>query len=337
MSASKTLQSSQPKQRSALGQILSWMVVLIGAALLFLYGYAPVDWVKSSLFTPSAQLAAAEQRIDFAERGKQIFYATHPSIENKSQFNKSCASTERTVAILGCYAGDNIYLYNIQNAELDGTLEVTAAHEMLHAAYQRLNYFDRKHVNELVKAEYEKIKDKPSISQLMEYYRTAEPGAELDELHSIIGTTILEISPTLENYYRSYFTDRASVVALNNKYSAVFDELSARADELQKTIDSEGPAIANMMQVYQTDLAQLNLDIQSFNARAASGGFSTQSEFATARNALERRVDTMNGRRSSLNARVNNYNAMVDELNKLAVHVNKLNESINGVDAPSGI
>ena len=39
----------------------------------------------------------------------------------------------------------------------------------------------------------------------------------------------------------------------------------------------------------------------------------------------------------NLNARINAYNAMVESLNKIAVHVNKLNESINGVDAPSGV
>lgn len=43
---------------------------------------------------------------------------------------------------------------------------MTAAHEMLHAAYQRLNMFERKHVDEMVMAEYDKIKDQPEIKQI---------------------------------------------------------------------------------------------------------------------------------------------------------------------------
>ena len=40
------------------------------------------------------------------------------------------------------------------------------------------------------KKAYQKVKNEPEIAKAMEYYREAEPGAELDELHSIIGTTI---------------------------------------------------------------------------------------------------------------------------------------------------
>ncbi len=329
--------STSPSKPSVVSRLIVWLVIVAGGVLLYLYGSVPADWVRASFFTPSSPLVSAEKRISFTERGKQIFHATSPAIENKTEFNTSCTSGERTAAILGCYVGDRIYLYNIQNAELDGTLEVTAAHEMLHAAYHRLNYFDRQNVDRLVREEYAKIKDTPSISQLMEYYKQAEPGAELDELHSIIGTTVRDISPELERYYRNYFTDRGAIVTLNAKYSAVFDTLSQHADELQKQIDAEGPAIASDMKTYQTDLSQLNLDIQSFNARAQSGGFSSESEFATARNALEARVVAMNGRRSELNGHVDAYNALIEELNALAIRVNTLNQSINGVDAPSGV
>lgn len=328
---------SQPKKRHTLGRLISLLFVLALSLGVFFYGNVAMDWVRASQFEPSAQLAKSTTRIKLTPRGEQIFYATAPAIEDKTQFNQSCASTERTVAILGCYYGDNIFLYNIKNTELDGTLEVTAAHEMLHAAYHRLNYFERQHVDGLVSAEYENIKDDPEIKQVMKYYQEAEPGAELDELHSIIGTTIKDLPPELEQYYAQYFTDRGAIVALNEKYNAVFSELNKQADALQKQIDKEGPAIKADMAAYEIDLAQLNLDIQSFNQRADAGAFSSQSEFATARAALEARASELGRRQRSLNARVDAYNHDIDALNKLAVHVNTLNESINGVDAPSGV
>ena len=42
-------------------------------------------------------------------------------------------------------------------------------------------------------------------------------------------------------------------------------------------------AIQADLKAYETDLEQLNLDIQSFNQRAASGGFGSRSEFQAAR------------------------------------------------------
>ncbi len=320
-----------------LGRLVALFVVLALAAGVFLYGSVTYDMVRASQFAPSSQITGTVQRISFTPRGQQIFYATHPEIQDKVRFNASCQSTERTAAILGCYYRDRIYLYNIQNAELDGTLEVTAAHETMHAAYHRLNYFERQTVDDMISSVYQQIKDKPEIKQLMEYYTHAQPGTELDELHSIVGTTIADLPADLERYYARYFTDRSAVVQLNANYVAVFSKLSSEADVLQKEIDSEGPAIKAAMAEYEIDLGQLNTDIQSFNARAESGAFHTQSEFTVARNALMARVSELSRRQSALNARVDAYNETIQRLNALAVHANRLNESLNGAEAPGGV
>ncbi len=330
-------QPSQHKKRGVIYSLTSLAVTLGLVALGYFYGRVALDMVLAAQYTPTSQLAAAEARIGFTVRGQQIFYATAPDIQDKNQFNTSCQSTERTAAILGCYYLDRIYLYNITDAELDGTLEVTAAHEMLHAAYSRLNYFERTRIDKLVAAQYQLVKDQPEIKQLMEYYTTAEPGAEADELHSIIGTTITDLSPELEHYYARYFTNRADVVALNAKYTAVFGQLTEQAAALQAQIDAEGPALKADLDSYEADLTQLNLDIASFNARAAIPGGFGQSEFAVARAALVQRTAALNARQTALNARVDAYNLLIEQLNSIAVHVDKLNQSINGVDAPSGV
>lgn len=317
--------------------MLSLLILATGAGLFFWYGQPIVDAYKASRFTPSTQLASIRQRVDFSERGTQIFYATSPAIEQPDQFNKDCQSQERTAAILGCYTRDRIYLYAIDNKDLDGALESTAAHEMLHAAYQRLNPFDRQWVDGMVRAEYEKIKDQPDIKDAMSYYAKAEPGSEIDELHSIIGTTIADISPEFESYYARYFEDRAALVELSDRYNSIFDEIDKKADALRKKIDRESKEIKISISAYDTDLSQLNLDIQSFNQRAKSGGFTTQQSFESARNALMQRVTALNARQASINARVAVYNNDIDELNKLSVRANELNSSINGVVAPGSV
>lgn len=317
--------------------LLPALIVLLLSPLAILYGPVVVDYIKVSQYQPSERVGAIDSRVYFTGTGERVFYATSPQIQDRDQFNTNCQSTERTAAILGCYFKDKIYLYNINNKELDGTLEVTAAHEMLHAAYQRLNMFERGHVEEMVQAEYQKVKDEPGIKQIMQYYKQAEPGEEVNELHSIIGTTVATLSPELEAYYARYFENRAAVVELNTAYNRVFDDLKRQSGVLQDKITKENEALKSDMAIYETDLQQLNIDIESFNVRAKSGSFVSRSAFGTARSSLTARVDDLNARRDDLNARVAAYNADVESLNALSVKATKLNESLNGVTAPAGV
>ena len=189
----------------------------------------------------------------------------------------------------------------------------------------------------LVEEEFQRNRGNAALKQIMQYYAQSEPGAESNELHSIIGTTVADISPELESYYSQYFADRAAIVALNTKYNAVFGELNRQADELEAKIKSEGPAIQAELANYEADRQQLELDIQTFNARAQSGGFTAQSAFNVARNALTTRLSSMNARQQAVNARVASYNDLIAQLNALAIRVDQLNASINGASAASGL
>lgn len=313
--------------------------LIFGALVLAgtLYGPRVVDVVLAQTFEPSAQVSTINQRLKLTTEGKTLLYASHASIKDSASFNQSCQSGERTAAILGCYYKRQIYLFDITNPELDGATEVTAAHEMLHAAYDRLNFFERRHVDQLIENEYENLRKDPVIAEEMAYYKKAEPGAEINELHSIIGTTVATVSPELEAYYKRYFTDRASIISLNNSYNAVFSDLTKRAEQLQVEINQQEAELKVQLSSYDADRAQLEIDIQAFNDRASSQGFSTQSSFNTARLALTARVAAMNDRRSSINAAVESYNNKIAELTKLSVKVNEINKSLNGVEAPSGV
>ena len=185
-------------RRSIVSKIIALMAVISIAAGGFFYGQIAFDTYRASTFTPPAAVAAVEDSIKLTPAAHRTFRATQPAIETSDQFNAHCKSTERTAAILGCYYGDRIYLFDVENAELAGAKEVTAAHELLHAQYARLNIFERPRVDAMIKKAYQKVKNDPEIAKAMEYYREAEPGAELDELHSIIGTTIGELDSDLE-------------------------------------------------------------------------------------------------------------------------------------------
>jgi len=289
----------------------------------------------ASRYAPTQQIASVTQRINLTDQGRTLLYASEPVIESGAQFNQNCESVERTAAMLGCYHRQRIYLFNVQNPELDGAVEVTAAHEMLHAAYDRLNIFEKRRVDALITREYEAVKDDPDIKALMAYYSKAEPGAELNELHSIIGTTIKSISPDLESHYGQYFTDRAVIVGLNAKYGSVFKDVQARADALSSSLNRQGAELKTALAQYDADRAKLEADIAAFNAQAERGASGSRSAFEASRLALVTRVKDLDARRDTINTRVNDYNANVEELRSLSIRVDELNKSINGISSPS--
>ncbi len=313
------------------------LIVIVFSIGVILYGQQVADAVLARTFEPTARVSSINQRLKLTTEGTNLLYASRTSIEDSDSFNQSCQSGERTAAILGCYYKREIYLFNIKNPVLDGAIEVTAAHEVLHAAYERLNFFERMRIDQLIKNEYGNLKKDPVIAEEMAYYQKAEPGAEINELHSIIGTTVASVSPELESYYKRYFADRSHIVALNTAYNAVFMDLTKRAEQLQEEITQQEVGLKVELAQYDIDRAQIEIDIQAFNDRASSQGFSSQSSFNTARSALTARAAAMNERRASINAAVENYNSKIAELTSLSVQVNEINKSLNGVAAPSGI
>lgn len=324
------------KRTSFMRSFTAIVAVAGGLAAAYWFGPQLLDEFRAQQYTPSSHISAIEQRVTLTSAGRRIFYATSPEVQDSGQFNGSCHSVERTTAILGCYYRDRIYLYNVQNSELDGALDVTAAHELLHAAYARLSTFEQHKVDGLVRAAYQKVKNEPTLKRLMEYYKQAEPGAEINELHSILGTTIANLDSELERYYARYFTNRASIVTLNQRYTQVFSELDQQATSLKAKISAEESSLKTETDAYQNELNQLNSDIQSFNQRAVSGDFSSQEFYAT-RSALSGRVTSLNSQQNQLNTRISAYNTMIAEYNKLAVRAQQLNQSMNGVSAPSEV
>jgi hypothetical protein len=296
-----------------------------------------IDTVRAYNFHAPANIVAIDTRLKFTARGTDIFYASSPQIDSQQEFNNNCGTQERTSAILGCFYKDTIYLYDLKNSELDGTLEVTAAHEMLHAAYQRLSVVERLVVDQMIKEEYEKVKDNSTIKELMSYYSTSEPGEEINELHSILGTTIATLSPNLEHYYSRYFKDRAVVVSLNAQYNRVFAQLNAQTDELEKKLAASEPEITQLLSQYDADRTELETDVANFNARAKAGQFSSQTTFNNERDALLGRITELNKRQATINAKVAEYNADVKELNTISTHTNELYQSMNGATATGAL
>lgn len=311
---------------AALVSLLFTLALFAGAGWVLLNRQYVLDQLTVWQYKPTSEVSALAESAQMNDTGEFYFYASTPQLDGTSKFNDSCKRQEQNSAILGCYVNGQIFIYNIKDERLQGVREVTAAHEMLHAAYLRLSSSEKTRVDGLLDAEYQKLlqSSDSDLKERMEYYARTEPGERNNELHSIIGTEVTSISNDLEAYYRKYFTDRQAVVKLHDSYSSKFDELQDTSTSLKSQLEQLSSDINTMTNAYNDNIQTLNTDIETFNERASNGAFRTQSDFQSARAALEARVDTLKATRSSIDAKITEYetkrqayNATVDESNSL--------------------
>lgn len=268
-------------------------------------------------------------QVQFTDTGKFYFYADNPSVESGLSFNISCKNKESGTAVLGCYTGDRIYIFDVNDDRLDGIEEVTAAHELLHAIYIRMSDGEKSRINELVEAEYMKLKDDTKFAKRMAYYARTEPGERDNELHSIIGTEVADISQELEEHYSKYFVSRERIVAFHDFYNGAFVKLENQSKLLSKKMDALSKVIANSADKYNADIKTLNSDISSFNSRASSGEFKSQLQFDTERQALVDRIAQLEADRVSIKKDEKLFNQLRTEYNSIVTQTNDLYKSID--------
>lgn len=329
--------NSQPKSSKRIRRLTLLVLLLIASLFILLNRQWILDSIDVASYRPSGEMSAIVKRASLNETGTFMFYATKPEIDDSDEFNKNCERREEGTAILGCYDNDRIYIYNVKDARLDGIREVTAAHEMLHAVYQRMSDGEREAVDALVEAEYTKLSNDPRFSDRMAFYARTEPGERDNELHSIIGTEVDSISAELEKHYAKYFVDRAKVLALFKGYNNVFVEIDTQAKALSAQLDALSDKIDTEMADYNNAVKSLNEDIQDFNNRADSGSFTSQAAFNNERLALVRRVEDVATQRATIDSDLQRYEQLRVSYNDIVTTSNNLYKSIDSslVPAPS--
>jgi len=312
-----------------IGSIFSLLIFVLAGWLLFNRQFV-VDQLAVWSFTPSSEVSAIEDRIDFTNKGSFYFLATQPSIDQAETFNQDCPRQETGSPIVGCYASGRIYIYDITNEKLNGIKEVTVAHETLHAIWERASAEEQKRLGGLLRAEYAKLDD-GELKTRMDYYARTEPGQFENELHSIIGTEVADISPELETYYSHFFEDRQIILNFHAQYSAVFEDLSTRADTLYGELTALSDSIARRTTQYNSDVTLLSADIAAFNERANNGGFASMNQFNNERAALVARSNQLGSERTAINSDIATYTAKYDQYQEIAGEIEILNKSIDSI------
>lgn len=311
------------------------IVLAVAAILLITFRQRIVDQISFWQYEPTDAVTSIADRSGMNDEGIFYFYASQPILESTQNFNDACMTAENTMSVLGCYTRNRIYVYDIQDDKLDGIREVTAVHEALHAIYQRLTVQEKSRLEEMLQVEYEKLIKDSGYAERLEYYERAEPGERYNELFSVVGTEISDISNDLEEFYGRYFDDRQDTVALYKKYSQVFIELKQRSDTLSVQLESMYASINTATEKHNDAVVALNKEVTLFNAKAEEGLFATHAEFVSERNALEVKIDKINKEADDINDDISTYNGLLKEYNQINIETKKLYNSIDSTLAPA--
>lgn len=295
-------------------------LLIIAAGIWAVYNRQGIlDWWRLQSYKPTEQVVKLADSTSMVGRGRELFYVSEPAIEGRDSFNIHCTNHNEQSIVLGCYRAQQIYLFDVTDERLAGVEEVTAAHEMLHAAYERLSNDEKQRVNAMLDPQIKALAD-PRLLNLIKLYNKQEPGQLYNEMHSILGTEYRELSAELENYYKQYFSDRLKVVSYSERYEAVFTAsqeriagLDARLDELKKGIEANNAALETRQRELERDSDRLNALRQSNPEQynQAVPGYNAQvREFNALVNQTKQLIDE--------------FNALVEQRNKEAAAQNDL-------------
>ncbi len=288
------------------------------------------DSVQLARYNPPPEVAALAKQANMSEDGRRAFYLTTPTIEAKKVGLKLCDnhSTEKTV-ILGCYVSSKgIFIQKVTDQRLAGTMQVTAAHEMLHAVYHNhLSDGEQKEIGaELVRV-FEGLNN-PRLKKLIQIYRDRNPNQVNSELHSFLGTEVPNLSPKLEQHYAKYFVDRATVVAMAQKNEQTFAQIVSKAEAIDRQLKSmKGDLDRREQQVKEQGS---NIEQQ----RRQLERIGNPDEYNSRLTSFNQQVNAYNGQIQILKQHITNYNKLVNSYNALSSEEKSLNESLRTGGSP---
>jgi len=242
--------------------LLLTLVLLAAPFLVWLKAQALTDWWQLRDYAVPSAVSALAGQDTMTSYAKHVFYVNHPDIEaNAAQFQKDCSESEKTI-ILGCYHSDQngIFVFDVQDPRLSGVEQVTAAHEMLHAAYDRLSAKDRDNVDGMLQDYYEHQLSDQRIINTINSYKQSEPNDVVNEMHSVFGTEVANLPAPLEAYYKKYFDNRKAVAGFASSYENEFTTREDQIKALKGQLDQLKASVQSQEADLDTQLRQINAD-----------------------------------------------------------------------------
>jgi len=288
-----------------------------------------IDWYRLRDYVPTERIAQISDSVSLNEYGQTLFYVNDPAItSDKQQFAVDCR-TSNEIIVLGCHVTNGgIFLFDVEDERLNGIVEVTAAHEMLHAGYDRLAGDEKERVITMLNRAYEDVAN-DRIRKTISAYESRDPSVVPNELHSILGSEVKDLPKELEDYYSQYFNDRSQVVVISNEYEAEFIKRQDRIEAFDAQLDELNSNIVRLE-------AQLTTDAQNLASRRSQleSQRGNPEQFNAGVRTYNAQVNQYNEDIEVLRGIVAEYNGIVAQRNDIAIEERELNEAIDSrIDA----
>ena len=171
---------------------------------------------------PDDEIAALADEAFLTAEGREIFFDARPRFRDEDELSQACDQRASEPddsdggTTVGCYSGyDVISIFRPDDARLRPMMVTTAAHELLHAVYARLDPAERDEVDALVEAEIVRVPAADVVHGQIAASVGNRSEDRANELFAYLGSQVeLDggFAPELEAYYARYFSDRDALV-----------------------------------------------------------------------------------------------------------------------------
>ena len=324
------LNENDTMKKKSQKKVIIWSIVCgivaIVAMVLVLNRATIYDYFRAISYKPSEEMAQIRDKLELTSDGLFLFNASQPELGNQDEFNEECSLTrDESMAVLGCYLDNSIYVYNVTQEELSGIREVTTAHELLHAAWSRISGGEKATITALLKDVLEQNSE--LIGDEIETYEDSE---KIEELYVRAGTPITTLPLELEEHYAKFFKDQDKIVDYYDGYKKVFRDLMDEIERLDQEMQEIKAQYEAKEQEYEQRANALNAEIGEFNKCAETAGcFNSQWAFNQRRAALVGEQNALEALYGEIERLINEYNIRVEKYNQDALYNQKLNQIIN--------
>ena len=321
---------AKPRRGLLVAVLLAWFALLGLAAI---NEQKIIDWWRLSSYHPTATVASLASDDTLTSYARKILYVNAPLLAPKSTFNNYCTAGHEQTVVLGCYHGNQngIFLLAVSDPRLNGMEQVTVAHEMLHAAYDRLSRSEKNKVNAMLIDYYQHGLHDQTIEQQIAGYQKTEPDAIVDEMHSIFGTEVATLPDPLEHYYQQYFIDRSKVTGMYAQYESEFTSRQAQVAQYDQQL-------AQLKTEINADETSAQAELNSLNSQRAQLENDRTSDNSSAYNAgvpgYNRAVDSYNAKVTDIRTLIAQYNQLVDDRNAIVLEEQQLMNDISSQVSP---
>ncbi len=232
-----------------------------------------------------APIADLIEKTSMTEQAQQLFLDADPKIEGRTELQRNCRNTS-SAHTLGCFlvtrqcrAGADpstcsvetrIHLLGIDRADVKDLIYVSAAHEMLHAAYEVMPRPERGQLDRNLESALAQLDQCRLSANLAAYGGGGEE--RLSELHSILATEFPSLPAELERHYSRYLVNRHLVIQAHDRTLGGREQeictLRSTLDQLEARIGAQRAQLQRLRS--SGDTRAYNAQVPSFNARVST-------------------------------------------------------------------